>query len=55
MAWAVYYVSEDKPVFIGNFSAELSAEGKGYSYEGNRMRYYTEKISPHFYYFDAQT
>lgn len=50
----VYYVSEDKPVFIGNFSAELSASGEGYSYEGNGMRYYTEKISANFYYFDAQ-
>lgn len=51
----VYYVSEDQPIFIGNFAAELSPSGKGYSYEGNGMRYYTEKISTNFYYFDAQT
>ncbi len=51
----VYYVTEDQPIFIGNFSAQLSVSGKGYSYEGNGMRYYTEKISDCFYYFDAQT
>lgn len=51
----VYYVSQDKPLYIGNFSAELAPSGQGFSYEGNGVRYFTQKISPHFYYFDAQT
>ena len=55
--YGFYYVSEDKPVFFGDLSAELMENGNGYSYEkkasyGVKFTYYTEKIEDNFYYFE---
>ena len=50
----VYYVSQDRPVFIGNFSVELDETKDGFSCESNGIRYFTQKLAENFYYFDAQ-
>ncbi|MBQ9545596.1 MAG: hypothetical protein IJV00_10775 [Clostridia bacterium] len=54
----VYYISEDRPVFLSDFAAELDMYENGWKYEGKygsiSVRYYTEKIADNFYYYDAQ-
>ena len=54
----IYYISEDKPVFISGFSTELEPYENGWKHEGRygniSVRYYTEKIADNFYYYDAQ-
>ncbi|MBE6591279.1 MAG: hypothetical protein E7646_04495 [Ruminococcaceae bacterium] len=50
----VYYVSEDKPIFISNFSVTLEETKDGFSCESNGIRYFTQKLADNFYYFDAQ-
>ena len=49
----VYYVSKDAPVYIGNFSAELTESADGFLYQSGKVRYFTKKLSDNFYYFDA--
>lgn len=55
--YGFYFVSEDKPVYFGDFEADLMENGKGFSYEqkasyGVKFTYYTEKIEDHYYYYE---
>lgn len=55
--YGIYYTSEDRPLYFGNPSLELSPSGNGFSYEkkasfGVQFTYYTEKICNHFYYYE---
>ena len=55
--YGVYYVSDDRPIFIGDPGASLSADQNGFTYTisgsyGASMNYYTEKISDHYYYYE---
>jgi len=50
----VYYVTEDKPLFLPDFSVELSVDGEGFSVVSNNIEWYTQKLSDNFYYFKAQ-
>lgn len=55
--YGYYYVSEDRPVFIGDPSVTMTPNGDGFTYEkkvsyGNSSTYYTEKIEDHYYYYE---
>ncbi len=55
--YGVYYVSEDRPVYLGDPGVELEEKGDGYSYTrsasyGSTISFYTEKIAPNFYYYE---
>ena len=55
--YGIYYVSEDKPIFLGDVTYQLGESGNGYSYEqpasyGTKFTYYTEKITDHYYYYE---
>jgi len=55
--YGIYYVSEDKPIYLGDVTFQLSENGNGFSYEqpasyGTKFTYYTEKITDHYYYYE---
>ena len=55
--FGIYYVSEDRPLFLGDPSASLSAKGDGFVYTqkagpSSTMTFYTEKITDNFYYYE---
>ena len=55
--YGIYYVSEDRPIYLGNVSYPLVENGSGFSYEqkasyGTKFVFYTEKIADHFYYYE---
>jgi hypothetical protein len=55
--FGIYYSSEDRPLYFGNPSLELSPSGNGFTYEkkasfGVQFTFYTEKISDCFYYYE---
>ena len=55
--FGIYYVSEDKPIYLGDPSITLLEKQNGFSYEqsasyGTKFTYYTEKIDDNFYYYE---
>lgn len=55
--YGFYYVSEDKPIYLGDPSVDLTENGRGFSYEqsasyGVKFTFYTEKIKDNIYYYE---
>lgn len=55
--FGIYFSSEDRPIYFGNPSLELTPSGNGFSYEkkasfGVQFTYYTEKICDQYYYYE---
>ena len=55
--YGFYFVSDDKPVYFGDLTADLTPNGQGYSYEqkasyGVKFTYYTEKMEENYYYYE---
>ncbi len=55
--YGFYYVSEDKPIYLGDPAIDLTENGRGYSYEqsasyGVKFTFYTEKIKDNIYYYE---
>ena len=55
--YGIYYVSEDKPIYLGDPAINLIENGNGFSYEqkasyGTKFTFYTEKITDNFYYYE---
>lgn len=55
--YGVYYVSEDKPIYIGDPTVSLTEKGNGFSCVvsasyGSSFSFYTEKIAPNYYYYE---
>lgn len=50
----IYYVEQDRPLFLNDFSIPLEADQEGFSYIVKGMSYYTEKCADQFYYYAAK-
>ncbi len=55
--YGIYYVSEDRPLYLGDPTAALTERGDGFVFTqktgfSSTMTFYTEKITDHFYYYE---